>query len=94
MNTNRFELLHPEGKQGGTIDRQKYETMKTAILACVQAHGEISFTELVDQIKEQIGDTFDGSIPWYVTTVKLDLEARGILERFKKNQRQCIRVRG
>jgi hypothetical protein len=24
---------------------------------------------------------FEGSIPWYVTTVKLDLEARGVIER-------------
>ena len=36
--------------------------------------------------------TTEGSISWYVTTVKLDLEARGLIERVPRSRPQRLRM--
>ena len=46
--------------------------------------GEITFGELVADVRCELADRFDGSVTWYVTPVKLDLEARGVIERIPK----------
>ncbi len=35
--------------------------------------------------KKKLTATFDAKVRWYVVTVKLDLEARGIIERVPKS---------
>ena len=83
---------HPEGKAGVNIDRQKYDTIKKAILAELKS-GDISFSDLNKNIKTKLKGSFDGSIPWYVITVKLDLEARGVIKRVPGSgpQRLCLK---
>ena len=41
---------------------------------------------------EELKNKFSGSIPWYVVSVKLDLEARGILERIPKTSPHRLRI--
>lgn len=79
--TDKIMTLHPQGKQGVNIDREKYEQVKKAIVTALQKHGEMTFTELGTAVTQQLADTFTGSIMWYYTTVKLDLEARKMLHR-------------
>lgn len=84
---------HPdEGKSGVNIDKQKYDVIREAILEAIRDHGEITFKELTENVRRKLEGTFDGSIPWYVTTVKLDLEARGIIERIPKRSPQQLRL--
>ena len=51
-----------------------------------------TFSELTDAVGQRIGDVFDGSVGWYVTSVKLDLEARGVLERIDGRSPQRLRL--
>ena len=89
----RIQTRHPEeGKSGVNIDRHKYEVMREAILETLQAHGEISFRDLSAEVGRRLEDRFDGSISWYVTTVKLDLEARGAIERIPGRKPQHLRM--
>ena len=89
----KFQTLHPDpNKQGTNIDQDKYEQVRDAILEAVQAAGEISFQDLVDTVTAKLESTFDGSVPWYVTTVKLDLEARHQLERAPNHTPQMLRL--
>jgi hypothetical protein len=82
MNEEKFMTLHPEeGKQGVNISRSKYEMIRQAILDAIRSQGAITFKGLVSIIDYNLRNRFEGSIPWYVTTVKLDLEARGEIER-------------
>ncbi len=37
---------------------------------------------------------FEGSVGWYATTVKLDLEARGLIERMPGESPQVLRLTG
>ena len=87
--------LHPDAdKQGVNISKQKYEVMREAILACIRTNGELAFKDLTPAVTSYLDGTFDGSIGWYVTTVKLDLEARGLIERVSEKRAQYLRLRG
>ncbi|RSK30048.1 hypothetical protein EJA12_10725 [Bhargavaea beijingensis] len=86
----QIQLLHPEGKQGARILKRRYEAIRKAILDEVEASGEISFLDLTERAPKRLSH-FDGKTTWYITAVKLDLEARGELERFERNGRQQIR---
>lgn len=90
--TDRIMTLHPQGKSGVNIDRGKYDAMRQAILDAVQDHGEITFKELTEDVRLRLGRKFGGSINWYVTTVKLDLEARGVIERIPGSSPQRLRL--
>ncbi len=83
---------HPQGKAGVNISRAKYETIRAAILDSVSAAGEIGFKDLPAAVEAGLQEPFDGSIPWYVTTVKLDLEARGLLERIPGSGPQRLKL--
>jgi hypothetical protein len=85
--------LHPEGKEGVNIEKQKYDMINNAILAGIkQQGGEILFKDLSAAVEANLPGAFDGSIGWYTTTVKLDLEARGVIERVPKHSPQKIRL--
>jgi len=71
---------HPLGKSGKNIDKQKYDTLKKAILSVLQ-NKELTHNELFDRLNKSLKGKFSGSISWYAETVKLDLEARKIVER-------------
>jgi hypothetical protein len=82
MDEEKFLTLHPEeGKRGVNISRTKYEMVRQAILDAVRSQGTITYQGLVSLVEYSLRNRFEGSIPWYVTTVKLDLEARGEIER-------------
>jgi hypothetical protein len=91
----RILALHPDPKkQGVRIERQKYETIKDAILAAIARARELPFSQLADAVEARLSAPFEGSIGWYTTTVKLDLEARGFIERVPGKQPQHLRLAG
>ena len=90
--TERIKTLHPAGKQGVNIDKAKYDTVRQAIEETLQAQPGTTFSELTDEVSRRIGDVFDGSVSWYVVSVKLDLEARGVLERVDGRSPQRLRL--
>lgn len=79
--SDRIMILHPTGKQGTNIDHTKYEAMKQAILTTLQEHEGLTFREAQRFVEDKLNGSFEGSIGWYYTTVKLDLEARGLIKR-------------
>lgn len=92
MSDEKIMTLHPQGKQGANIDRAKYETMKAAIIQAISAREGITFAELNTAVSAQFEGKFEGSIGWYLTTVKLDLEARNIIERIPNQSPQQLRL--
>jgi len=85
--------LHPQGKQGVNIDKVKYDAMRSAIVESLGEQGEMTFGELNDAVGKKLEGVFDGSIDWYYTTVKLDLEARDVLERVPGSRPQRLRLK-
>ena len=71
---------HPRGKSGKNISKQTYELFKKAIVSTLRGK-ELSHSELFAQLNTTLKGKFSGNISWYAETVKLDLEARNIIER-------------
>ena len=68
--------------------------MKSALLEVIPAEpGAIAFGELRDAVRPHLPtEVFEGaSVGWFVTSVKLDLEARGLIERVPGSGPQRLR---
>jgi hypothetical protein len=76
----KIRTKHPLGKSGKNIDRAKYETVKKIILSSLRDQ-ELTHTELFRNLNKRLKGKFAGNISWYGETVKLDLEARKLIER-------------
>ena len=71
---------HPQGKSGKNISRQTYDLFKDTILSILK-NKELTHEELFNQLNKKLKGKFSGNISWYGETVKLDLEARKLIER-------------
>jgi len=86
--------LHPDpAKAGLNIRKEKYEVIRDAILTILKSKGETLFRDLTGEVEKIVESGFEGSISWYVTTVKLDLEARGVIERVHGMSPQRLRIK-
>lgn len=83
MKEEKIQTLHPiEGKTNKQILLNKYNFIRTHLIA-VLAEGELTHTELMEALFSRVKDEFEGGVQWYGEVVKLDLEARQIIERTK-----------
>ena len=80
MSEQKILTKHPLGKTGRNISREKYDSIKRAILVALKRK-ELTHTELFQELKRSLKAKFSGNVSWYGETVKLDLEARKIIER-------------
>jgi hypothetical protein len=80
MSEEKILTKHPLGKTGRNISKQTYDLFKQAIVSALRRK-ELTHTELAEQLVRNLKGKFSGNINWYGETVKLDLEARKIIER-------------
>ena len=75
------------GKKPTRIDRWKFEAIRKAIVKVAPKRGEgVLFRDLAGLVKKQLSAADQkkvGSLMWYVTVVKLELEVRGELKRIE-----------
>jgi len=73
-----------EDRAGVTnIPKWKYDEVSQAILSVLE-RGDIAFSDLRDAVMAELSsETLEnlGSVSWHVTTVKLEMEVRGEIER-------------
>jgi len=86
---NKIQLSHPAGKNAVKIDAGKYEVMRNAITQCLikQALTHKEMHEAINNYFKKNKIIFDGSVEWYMETVKLDLEAKKIVSRNKEGSK-------
>jgi uncharacterized glyoxalase superfamily protein PhnB len=64
-------------KKGVRIDKAKYDFIHAEIIKALRDMGAVSAMGLVRELDERVGDIkFGGSIGWYTTAVRLDMEAK------------------
>lgn len=84
MTEEKILTRHPLGKSGKNISKQTYGLFKDAILSALRGK-ELIHTELMNKLQKNLKDKFLGNISWYGETIKLDLEARKLIERTGSN---------
>jgi hypothetical protein len=83
MKAESIQTLHPQaGKTNKKISLEKYTIIRENIIT-ILAESERTHTELMEELYSRVKDNFEGGVQWYGETVKLDLEARQIIERTK-----------
>lgn len=78
--SDRILALHPSRSTTTRLRRDRYATVREAIVDALRQHGPLTLDALVEATADRI-DPGLCTAQWYVRTVKLDLEARGVLAR-------------
>ncbi len=85
---------HPDKtKKGVNISKAKYDAVRAEIIAALQNGAELTLKELFAAVGKKLKGKFDGSISWYTTVIKLDLEARKMIERVPKTKPHRVRLK-
>lgn len=84
--SDTIQTLHPHGKQGVNISRAKYDLVRQTMIDILAGQGDKTASELSHAVVERLQPTFDGSVMWYCSTIKLDLEARGVIVAVPKSR--------
>jgi hypothetical protein len=71
---------HPLGKQNKPVRKREYDLFTATILAVLRERKR-THTELVEAVTKRLDGSYEGNISWHVMTVKLDLEAKHVIER-------------
>jgi hypothetical protein len=58
----KIETLHTEGKQGRSIDKTKYETIREAVLACFDG-GELTHAQLNACVEQKVRARSKAQLP-------------------------------
>lgn len=83
MKATYIQTLHPQaGKTNKKIALEKYIFIRDHLLMILTTQ-ELTHTDLMEALFAKVKNDFDGGVQWYGETVKLDLEARDIIERTK-----------
>ncbi len=86
-----------KGRDNATrIPQWKYECVRRAILDVLgeSEGGQVAFKNLAEQVKDHLTSNQLaklGSLGWHVTTVKLNMEVDGELERVPRKTPQTLR---
>ncbi|MGB1253707.1 MAG: DUF6958 family protein [Candidatus Promineifilaceae bacterium] len=90
-----FEALHPNpSKKGTRVTKRYYEAYRAALLEVIPSSEEgVFFSDLPKAVDPHIAADIaeNTSTGWWTTTVKLDLEARGLIERIAGKGKQRVR---
>lgn len=92
MSEERILTLHPQGKKGVNILKRRYDLIAEYILETLRKEEEITFEALSDRAVKDLSHQFDGKVLWYVVSVKLDLEARDMIQRVPKTSPHRLRL--
>ena len=87
----KIQLKHPEGKKAVMMASARYTSLKKALLNHLKKNGESTFEGMCQAVTEYFKKSkikFEGSIPWHVEWIKLDLEANRIIARIPKTSPQ------
>lgn len=92
----RIMLKNPNtGRDDTRILRSRYDPVRAAILGAIGDAGELAFKDLRAAVARRTPAALweRASVSWYTTAVKLDLEARGLIERIPGSKPQRLRIR-
>lgn len=90
-----YQALHPDpAKQGARVTKATFDIYQAALLQLIPAEPEgielqTLFGAVAPHLPPEIAEST--SPGWWTMTVKLDLEARGVIERVPGKGKQRVR---
>ena len=93
---DKVQLKHPNSRKATPrIDKDKYDAVRAALLKAIPDNDQgVPFKGLEERVAKHLSKSERaslGSIGWYTTGVKLDLEAQGLIERVPGSEPQRLR---
>jgi hypothetical protein len=89
-------VTHPATGTERQFDTAIYDPFKAAIIQSLKGSEGETFTGLTESVIKIIRKTMPGfkkSIPWYTISIRLDLEAKGIVETFVEKGKKLNRLK-
>ncbi len=83
----KIQLKHPEGKKAISMDKVKYDTLKTSFIDCLGIKKAATFDELLADVTADLENKkikIQGVLQWNLFWVTLDMEANDELKKDKK----------
>ncbi len=96
IKSKKVVVTHPVSGIERKFDTVIYKPVKAAILQSLKGSKGKTFTELTDDVVKIIKKKMPGfkkSIPWYTISIRLDLEARGVVETFTEKGKKLNRLK-
>ena len=96
----RVECRSPTpGAKPTSVPKWKYDALAASIIAVLKEGGPsgVPFSDLPQRVRDRLDDDVLsrlGSVGWHVTTVKLEMEVRGDIERIEGSKPQQLRLPG
>ena len=82
----KVQLKHPEGKKAISMEKAKYDALKSSFIDCLKAKRIAPFDELLADVTADLQNKkikIKGVIQWNLFWVSLDMEAN---KQVKKNK--------
>ena len=76
----KINTLHPARKTGVVMHEKIYAMVSEFILQAVYEEKELTLTSLLEKAELNFNDPLEGNLAWHFLHVKLDLEARGLVQ--------------
>ena len=89
-------VTHPRTGIERKFESVIYDPVKAAILQSLEGTKGKTFTRLTADVVKIIRKKlpgFKGSIPWYTISIRLDLEAKGVVETFTEKGKKLNRLK-
>ena len=94
--SGRVQLLHPEGKNALSISAENYELFEKAVMdVMTKAPSPITWTQIEKGVQDYLAKkkiNFEGSPGWFAVSVKMHLEAMGVIESFTEKGKKLHRL--
>lgn len=76
------------GKSGTNVTPEKYYAIREAMLEILPTEGKgLTLDEMVSLIQPRVPkELFPNGVTWYTVSVKLDLEAKGLVKRLPETR--------
>ena len=87
----KIQLTHPQKKKAPSIDKEKYDAIRSSLVGCLKRNGKSTHAEIMHEVGNDFKTQnvkFQGSLQWYVEWVKLNLEAKHIVKRIPRTSPQ------
>ncbi len=90
----KINTLHPDRKSGVVMHERVYEMVSEFIMNTIYDAKELTLTSLLEKAELDFSDPLEGNLAWHFLHVKLDLEARNLIQVkvINKDSRQGTHV--